>query len=220
MINKVIVLKEKLQDYPNLIMATINKGTILKNSKQFKEADETYDLAEKYIVDHNLTEDHARLMYQRAVLYITDGYLKIEKAYEQLKLSIPLFVAQEKWHYEGCSRILLGQLYEAELKGIILKIKEIGLEDDLDWNNTLLSLDQPLKVDFNKTSLNLTNKEIENKLQKLYVDCENSNVPKTQALLNIAVFMQHLANDELVKGLTLVKKTNLDYYGIVLSRYS
>ena len=37
-----IKLKNKLQDYPNLVLSLMTKGTILKNSKRFKEAESVY----------------------------------------------------------------------------------------------------------------------------------------------------------------------------------
>lgn len=219
LIDKAIDLKIKLQDYPNLIMSLINKGTILKNDKQYEEANNAYNLAEQYIDSHNLTEELPRLLYQKAILYQQNGYIDNVKSYKLLREAIPLFVQQGKIHYEGCSRILLGQFYEFMCKGIIAQIKNIGLQQN-EIFDTVSFLDRPLKVDFDITPMNLSEKEIDEKFENMNIDKAETMSDKLGILINMARFTKEMALEEIVKGLNLVRKTDLNYYNNVLKRYS
>ena len=219
MIDKAIDLKMKLHDYPNLIMSLINKGTILKNDKQYKETEKVYDLAEQYIISHSLTEELPRLLYQKVILYQQEGYIDNIKSYVLLKEAIPLFVKQGKIHYEGYSRIILGQFYEFMYKSFMVQIKNFELYND-ELTDTISLLDKPLKVDFNRIPMNLSEKQIDEKFESMNIDRYATTTDKLHTLINAAIFTKNLAHEEIVKGLSLVHKTDLNYYNKILKRYS
>lgn len=210
-----IKLKNNLQDYPNLVLSVMTKGTILKNSKRYKDAESAYNEAEEICERHGLTEIIPKIYYQEAVLNMTDGWQHPKKALEKLHKAIPIFIKQRKMHDEGCSRIMLGQLYDYFKKCIAMQ-----------WENfstgiPATELTSPLLLDFNAAPINLNFKEINERISNYDSEFENSkeDVDKMNILFKSGVFFKRLANEELVKGLRMVKKTDIDYYQKVVAQY-
>lgn len=211
-----IKLKNKLQDYPNLVLSLMTKGTILKNSKRFKEAESVYSEAEEKCKTYDLTEIIPKIYYQEAVLNMTDGWQHPPKATEKLQEAIPIFMKQGKIHEEGCSRIMLGQLYDYFGKCIAMQ-----------WENSSTGISasemtSPLSLDFNAAPINLDYKEINERLSNYDTEFENSkeDVDKMKIVFKLVDFFKMLANEELVKGLRLVKKTDIDYYQKIVVQYN
>lgn len=211
-----IKLKNKLQDYPNLVLSLMTKGTILKNSKRFKEAESVYSEAEEKCKTYDLTEIIPKIYYQEAVLNMTDGWQHPQKATEKLQEAIPIFMKQGKIHEEGCSRIMLGQLYDYFGKCIAMQ-----------WENSSTGISasemtSPLSLDFNAAPINLDYKEINERLSNYDTEFENSkeDVDKMKIVFKLVDFFKRLANEELVKGLRLVKKTDIDYYQKIVVQYN
>lgn len=211
-----IKLKNKLQDYPNLVLSLMTKGTILKNSKRFKEAESVYSEAEEKCKTYDLTEIIPKIYYQEAVLNMTDGWQHSQKATEKLQEAIPIFMKQGKIHEEGCSRIMLGQLYDYFGKCIAMQ-----------WENSSTGISasemtSPLSLDFNAAPINLDYKEINERLSNYDTEFENSkeDVDKMKIVFKLVDFFKRLANEELVKGLRLVKKTDIDYYQKIVVQYN
>lgn len=123
---------------------------------------------------------------------------------------------QGKIHEEGCSRIMLGQLYDYFGKCIAMQ-----------WENSSTGISasemtSPLSLDFNAAPINLDYKEINERLSNYDTEFENSkeDVDKMKIVFKLVDFFKRLANEELVKGLRLVKKTDIDYYQKIVVQYN
>lgn len=210
-----IKLKNNLQDYPNLVLSEMTKGTILKNTKKFVEAESAYCEAEKICDKYGLTEIEPKIYYQEAVLNMTDGWQHPQKAMEKLQKAIPIFMKQGKIHEEGCSRIMLGQLYDYWRKCIAMQ-----------WGNfsthiSATETTRPLLLDFNVVPIYLDYKDINERLSNYNSEYEDSkeDTDKMNIFFKMYDFIKRLAHEELVQGLKLVKKTDIDYYQKVIAQY-
>lgn len=210
-----IKLKKNLQDYPNLVLSEMTKGTILKNSKRFEEAESVYCEAEIMCGKHGLTEIEPKIYYQEAVLNMTDGWQHPQKAMEKLQKAIPIFKKQGKLHEEGCSRIMLGQLYDHWRKCIAMQ-----------WGNlsthiSATEMTRPLSLDFNVVPIYLDYKEINERLSNYNSEYEDGkeDTDKINIVFKMYDFVKRLAHEELVQGLKLVKNTDIDYYQKVIAQY-
>lgn len=210
-----IKLKKNLQDYPNLVLSVMTKGTILKNTKKFKDAESAYSEAKEICDRHYLTEIEPKIYYQEAVLNMTDGWQHPQKAKEKLQKAIPFFMKQGKKHEEGCSRILLGQLYDYWRMCIA---KQWG---DLSTHISATEMTNPLLLDFNAVPANLNYNEIDERISIYNSEYKDSKdeADKMSIVFKLVDFFKRLANEELVKGLKLVKKTDIYYYQKVIAQY-
>lgn len=86
--------------------------------------------------------------------------------------------------------------------------------------DTISLLNKPLKVGFNITPTNLSAKQIDEKYENMYIDNTVSMSEKLHILIKLAIFTKEIALDEIVKGLNLLHKTDLNYYNKVLKQYT
>ena len=106
-----------------------------------------------------------------------------------LKEAIPLFVKQGKIHYEGCSRIILGQFYEFMYKSFMVQIKNFVLYND-ELTDTISLLDKPLKVDFNRIPIYVSVLSILIYIERLDFACFPAF--RKRIPINIQTFLEQL----------------------------
>lgn len=219
-IDTAIEIKTNIHDYPRLISAYIGKGTILKNDHNFEESLRIYDLAQSYIEKYELPEEQSRLYYQKAILYLQHDFLNYTQAYNLLIENIPLCIKQGNKEIEGRSRILLGQLYESNYKVLVSKVAQIQSQHEHDALYVPFHSYGSLKLDFEMAPLNLSPEQIKDEINKFDIDGTIVPEDKYNKLIELASFYKRIANEEIVKGLSLVKKINTDYYNKVLEQYT